>query len=201
LQSIKPYRELIFGILLIGLFVSSVYAFQFKNGQRENQAKLNPRTSSTYLKHPDQRKKNPAQRKVGKRPTVKSKETRKTVKKIKYPQSSQRLVAEERRVKKNQADLIISDGPGRGSYQIEFQPGINGLEIMKIAQRDYGLSFQYQTYPGLGAYITSIGGLQKDRHRHYYWALYYNNQMSTVGISLLYPKNNSTISWQYSYYQ
>lgn len=192
LRFLIPYREIILGILLVGLFVSTISAFQFSQEPTQSkiyQEKLNPRVSSTKLK---KEKKNKPQRESQR------KQGKKTVKKISYPQAVKKTGARTSTIKKSQANLIVSNGSAAGSYRVAFSPGINGLQMMEQARADYGLRFQYQIYQDMGAFITSINGLANNPATNSWWLLYYNGKMSSIGISFIKPKNNDTISWQYT---
>ncbi len=192
LRFLIPYREIILSILLVGLFVSTISAFQFSQEPAQSkidQKKLNPRVSSTKLK---ENKKNKPQKESQR------KQEKKTFKEICCPQTVKKTGPRTSTVKKSQANLIVSDGPAAGSYRVSFNPDINGLQMMDQARIDYGLRFQYQIFQGLGAFITSIGGLANNPATNSWWLLYYNGKSSSVGISFIKPKNNDTISWQYT---
>ena len=197
LEIIKPYRELILGILLVGLFVSTVYAFQFEEGEEPNSSdqnsQLNPRTSSTTLKSTAKKELTTGKVKSSSKNSPSANSKKSQVKEI-YPSSINKKGEERKEEIHYQVKLVVGDGPQTGSYQVEFLPGQNGLAIMEQARSDYGLQFTYQTY-SFGVFIDSIGGLASDNH--HYWSLYYNGQFSSVGISDLYLNHNDSMGWKY----
>jgi hypothetical protein len=201
LETLKPYRELILGIMLVGLFVSTVYAFQFEQEKKSDPpdptTQLNPRTSSTTLKSTAPKESATKQEKTSPRKSSSASQRVNSEKKqVKKIYSSSISKKGEKRTEKahHQVKLMVGSGPQAGSYQVEFLPGQNGFAIMEQARSDYGLQFTHQTY-SFGIFINSIGGLTSDDH--HYWSLFHNRQLSSVGISDLYPNHNDSISWQY----
>ncbi|MCL5794747.1 MAG: DUF4430 domain-containing protein [Patescibacteria group bacterium] len=82
---------------------------------------------------------------------------------------------------------------GLDSYKIDWTENDNGWDIMRKAADKYAFLLVYKNY-GWGMWVKQIGKLAE--HDNYYWALYYNNGYSQVGITDLKPQANDIIEWK-----
>ncbi len=85
-----------------------------------------------------------------------------------------------------------------GSYEVEYKEGDTGWDTMQRAAKKYIFPMKYQVFD-FGIYIISIGGIEPEYGS--YWALYYNNQYSMIGIKDLKVNPHDTITWQVESWQ
>jgi hypothetical protein len=203
-----PFRHIILGVLVVGLVVSSVYAFNYQpETNNDGKDKLNPRTSSIAFKKAEDQDKN---RQPTKNDADKNKESNEQnnrraktviVKKIVAQQNNVRSKTNaktDRQIEETETvKIIIASGPMAGSYKIEIEDQLSGLEAMKKAQELYGLTYEYQS-SSFGVYITSIGGLEAGNRE--YWSLEYNGSYAQVGIADLILTDEDTITWKLANY-
>ncbi|CAL4059190.1 unnamed protein product, partial [Meganyctiphanes norvegica] len=100
--------------------------------------------------------------------------------------------------------------------KLRVPPQTSFFDIMKMAQEeDDAFRFTYNMYPGLGAYITSIGGDAEDisNGARFLWLLYNCNQdlgaaqyhdvngctLSDTGVSSTYPKDGEIWIFEHVY--
>lgn len=80
-----------------------------------------------------------------------------------------------------------------GDYKINWQENDTAWTIMQRASAKYHFAMTYKIYD-FGIYIMTIGG--KVVPQNYYWALYYNENYSMVGVRDLKVNPNDTVAWQ-----
>lgn len=89
--------------------------------------------------------------------------------------------------------FVTLDIQSLDNFKVPWQEKDTGWQIMKRAATKFGFAMSYQEF-SFGIYVIKIGNLET--HDNYYWALYYNNTYSMVGISDLTVQANDSISWQ-----
>lgn len=92
----------------------------------------------------------------------------------------------------NQASLIIDNV---GSYSINLQANDTAFSILLRAGDQNGFSVDYQTYEGMGAFVSCIAGICA--HDSYYWAFYYNGSYSMVGASAQTISAGDNTTWKF----
>ncbi len=216
LKTINPYRKLMISILLVGLFISTIYAFKTEEIQAKDDTKTNPRVSSVrWQKTSEDEKETDKQGKEesgekekakedNQNQSQKTKETKTVTKTVKVEKQVQQEPIRKEGTNNSKADqqtveklqIIVRNGPKAGSYQVEFKEDKNAFELMEQAQADYGLTFSYSSSQ-YGIFIESIGGLTNSYSDSKYWMLYYNGKLSNKGVASIYPENGDQITWQY----
>jgi len=214
LKTIHPYRRVIISLLLVGLFVSTIYAFQFEQkASAQNGDKLNPRTSSTafekekIVKEKDKSDKQSRKRQQTQTKTVIVKEPKKAKKQgtKNNRNQSREIISQEI---PDQAKLAITSGSAAGSYTINLnkKEGLTGLGLMEKAKSKYGLNFDYSG-SGTLAFINSIGNLNNQvldepgcKWAGNAWILYYNGNASMVGIGSININDQDNLTWNYEHY-
>lgn len=220
LKTINPYRRIAVSLLLVGLVVSTIYAFEFENMvQAEKETKLNPRTSSTTLEEAPSKNQTQSNSSSNNQPksdsstTVNSygddeQKSISTTNKVQSTKNTSPKIQPSQKEITPTAKLVIATGPAAGSYQLNLtkKEELTGLELMKLARDKYGLIFDYS---GSGAmtFINSIGGLANQQTSEAgcqwsgkAWLLYYNNQLSIAGIGSIIINNQDNITWNYEHY-
>jgi hypothetical protein len=91
-----------------------------------------------------------------------------------------------------QATVAIENA---GVYTVNLQTGDTAFSLLLRAGNENGFSVDYQTYEGLGAFVTCIAGLCG--HDNYYWAFYYNGSYSQVGASAQSVKDGDETAWKF----
>jgi len=82
-----------------------------------------------------------------------------------------------------------------GTYIVDLKSDDTAFSILLRAANENGFSVEYQTYEGMGAFVSSIAGISS--HDNYYWAFYYNNAYSMVGASAQAISNGDTTAWKF----
>ena len=83
------------------------------------------------------------------------------------------------------------------SQQIVASNGTTAFEFLQMAaQFNPCYSFSYTTFT-FGRYITTICCVEENRTTSYYWSVYLNGQLSSVGADSLKPKNGDTLKYEY----
>ncbi len=219
LKTIHPFRRVIISLLLVGLFVSTIYAFQFEQeANAQNGDKLDPRTSSTafekveIVKEKDNKKKDKSdkqskeeQQTRTKTVTIKEPIKNKKLDRGKNQNQFKEIISQEA---PDQAKLLITSGSAAGSYKIELEKGysLTGLELMIKTREEYGLNFSHSG-SGAMAFVNSIGNLANKvvdepgcQWAGNAWMLYYNGKQSLVGIGSIDINNQDNITWNYEHY-
>ena len=91
-----------------------------------------------------------------------------------------------------QATVAIEDV---GTYTIDLQTDDTAFTILLRAGSKNGFTIEYQTYEGLGAFVTCIANICS--HDNFYWAFYYNGSYSMVGASSQSVSDGDTTTWKF----
>ncbi len=74
----------------------------------------------------------------------------------------------------------------------------SAFDVLKAASQVQNCyKFRYKNYSGLGAYITSICGVQQNHEERMYWMFYVNGKKASVGVSSFFPKAGDVITMKY----
>lgn len=215
LKFINPFRRTILGVLLVCLFVSTIYALNFENSANAESKRLNPRTSSISFEKvkivekekTDKKKESTNNQQENKQPetAIKDKVSYKTIE-IKEPK---KINGENRALETptpDQVKLIVTTGSNAGSYAIEIEEKMTGLELMEKAADEYGLEFNYSG-SGTMAFVNSIGNLKNTitnepgcQWSGRGWLIYLNNQITNIGIGQIIVKDKDQLTWNYEHY-
>lgn len=82
-----------------------------------------------------------------------------------------------------------------GDYTINLEANDIAFSILLRTGQENGFSIEYQTYEGLGVFVTCIAGTCA--HDNYYWAFYYNGAYATVGASAQLVSDGDTTAWKF----
>ena len=63
--------------------------------------------------------------------------------------------------------------------------------------REQGLQYDAAEHGSLGAFLSSIGGIENDYKKHMFWIYYVNGQKANIGISNYILTQDDIITWQY----
>lgn len=83
-----------------------------------------------------------------------------------------------------------------GSFTIPIIENDTAFSILERTAQNNSFMIKYKVYGDLGAFIECINGICNGENGKY-WMLYYNNELSPVGASLLKIKNNNINSWRF----
>jgi len=84
--------------------------------------------------------------------------------------------------------------PVNKSINVSWFYGQTGFqEVLLATTTTPSINFTYASFPGLGAYITTIDGYGDDTRN--YWQLFYNGIYSEIGLSSLIVNPNDRITW------
>jgi len=84
--------------------------------------------------------------------------------------------------------------PANKSINVSWFFGQTGYQELLLATTTTpSINFTYATFPGLGAYITTIDGYGDDSIN--YWQLFFNGIYSEVGLSSLIVNPSDRITW------
>ena len=78
---------------------------------------------------------------------------------------------------------------------VDLETDDTAFSILLKAGQENGFSVDYQTYEGMGAFVTCISGICG--HDNYYWAFYYNGGYSMVGASSQSVKDGDETAWKF----
>jgi len=82
-----------------------------------------------------------------------------------------------------------------GTYVVNLEIDDTAFSILLRAGQENSFVVEYQTYEGMGAFVTCIAGICG--HDNYYWAFYYNGSYSMVGASAQPVTNGDTTAWKF----
>ena len=109
-------------------------------------------------------------------------------------------VIQEFLTKSSPGPSIITIDFGDGSTKtLKIQPdGVKTLfQIMKERFSEEGIELNYETYSGLGEFITQIGS-KKNGEGDRYWQFWVNGAYSQVGASSYIVKVGDIIKWKFT---
>lgn len=109
-------------------------------------------------------------------------------------------VIQEFLTKPSPGPSIITIDFGDGATKtLKIQPdGVKTLfQIMKERFSEEGVELNYETYSGLGEFITQIGG-KKNGEGDRYWQFWVNGAYSQVGASSYIVKVGDIIKWKFT---
>lgn len=90
-----------------------------------------------------------------------------------------------------------AQGPAQPVYDFSFVSSVTGsvLDAMRAYASSSSFAFTSRDYPGMGAFIDSIGGLESGDG--YYWILYVNGTDAALGASAQQVSVGDTVEWRY----
>lgn len=75
------------------------------------------------------------------------------------------------------------------------EPGVALDAMRRYADSTSDFSFTTRTFPGLGEFVESIGGMQN--RNGFYWTLFINGALSEYGVSSLSVMPGDVLEWRY----
>lgn len=97
----------------------------------------------------------------------------------------------------SRANLLIDFGEGElKSFKLE-PHGENLFVLTKDKLSEEGIKLDYETYAGLGEFITQIGD-KKSGANGRYWQYWVNGNYAQVGASSHIVKNDDIIEWKFT---
>ncbi|GEM_PF-5730168 len=89
---------------------------------------------------------------------------------------------------------ILFNGAGEDIFKnISVERGSTVFDVI----RDNVDELRYKTYPGMGAYITSIGGVEENKEKGLFWLFYVDGKLANVGVSSYQIDKSINISLSY----
>ena len=84
------------------------------------------------------------------------------------------------------------------AVNVSASQGKTAFQLLQLAsQENPCYSFEYQKFPKLGRFITTICCVAQNTTTHFYWFVYINNTLSPVGVDLLKPNNGDILTFEY----
>ncbi len=81
-------------------------------------------------------------------------------------------------------------------YAVSITDGATVEQVMQKA-KGRGLTYEKKSFGSIGAYITTINGLEEDPQSGFYWIYSVNGVTATAGISQQTVTARDTITWNY----
>lgn len=82
-----------------------------------------------------------------------------------------------------------------GTYTVDLELNDTAFSILLRAGLSNNFNVEYQTYEGMGAFVSCIAGICT--HDNFYWAFYYNGSYSMVGASVQVVSPGDTTMWKF----
>ena len=84
------------------------------------------------------------------------------------------------------------------AVNVSSSQGTTAFQLLQLASKQNPCYlFEYQTFEGLGHYITTICCVAQNTTTHSYWFVYINNTLSPVGVDFLKPNNGDILRFEY----
>ena len=88
-------------------------------------------------------------------------------------------------------NLVIED---TGEYEVILEEGATAGEALDLVAKENSFTVEYLNYD-FGRMVKKIG--EKEADNKYFWALYHNDEMATVGADSLQLKEGDSTRWKF----
>lgn len=88
-------------------------------------------------------------------------------------------------------NLIIEDA---GEYEVTLEEGVTAGEALDLVATKNNIAVEYLNYD-FGRMVKKIS--EKEADNQYFWALYHNDEMATVGADSLQLKEGDKTEWKF----
>lgn len=79
-------------------------------------------------------------------------------------------------------------------------PVREGMKLAEALREAHGMTFELETYEGMGTLVKGINGLNNNQHEGHYWQFCLDGTYSDRGIDDLTLKSGQKVSWYYRAY-
>jgi hypothetical protein len=104
------------------------------------------------------------------------------------------LAKQNDRAENVQSEASLNIIAGEKNVNVSVPPGSTLYDALVVAQKENQISFAGKTYPILGFFVTSIGGLKEGHDK--YLIYYINGKESQVGVSTYKPLDGDKVVWK-----